>query len=143
MDTPINIIMEIVSITTEDALPILDDKGKLVGIVTDGDILKLSELKEGLEQSSIGLGDDEDQWTWEGIRDTVRMYHSTSEVSLPMDPVEEVMVKHVKTATKRTPICDVAKMMVKHDISHIPLVNSENRLVGMVSDIDLMDCLEK
>jgi CBS domain-containing protein len=53
------------------------------------------------------------------------------------------MVKEVKKATKRTPICDVAKMMTKHDISHVPLVNSEDRLVGMVTDIDLMACLSK
>ena len=141
METPINVIMEIISITTEDALPILNDDGKLVGIVTDGDIFKLSELKEGLEQSNIGLGDDEDQWTWEGIRDTVRMYHATSEVSFPKIPVKEVMVKDVKTSTKSTPAIEIAKMMIKNKISHIPIVDSETRLIGMISDIDLMQCL--
>ncbi len=140
-ETPVNIVMEIIKITNENALPVLDENRKVIGIVSDGDIFKLSQIKEEIEESNMGIGDDEDQWTWEGIRDTVRMYHSTSEVSLPMEPVEKVMVKNVKTATKRTPICDVAKMMVKHDISHIPLVNSENRLVGMVTDIDLMDCI--
>jgi CBS domain-containing protein len=141
MDTPINIIMEIISITTEDALPILNDNGKLIGIVTDGDIFKLSELKEGLEQSSIGLGDDEDQWTWEGIRDTVRMYHATSEVSFPKIPVKEIMVKDVKTATKSTKVIDIAKMMIKNKISHIPIVDSETRLLSMIDDIDLMQCI--
>ena len=142
-ETPINIVMEIINITNENALPVLDENRKVIGIVSDGDIFKLSQIKEEIAESNMGIGDDEDQWTWEGIRDTVRMYHSTSEVSLPMDPVEKVMVKDVKTATKRTPICDVAKMMTKHDISHIPLVNSENRLVGMVTDIDLMGCMIK
>lgn len=138
-ETPINIVMEIIKITNENALPVLDENRKVIGIVSDGDIFKLSQIKEEIEESNMGIGDDEDQWTWEGIRDTIRMYHSTSEVSLPMEPVEKVMVKKVKTATKRTPVCDVAKTMIKHDISHIPLVNSENRLVGMVTDIDLMD----
>lgn len=140
-ETPINIVMEIINITNENALPVLDEKRKVIGIITDGDIFKLSKIKEEIEESKMGIGDDEDQWTWEGIRDTVRMYHSTSEVSLPMEPVEKVMVKDVKTATKRTPVCDVAKKMLKHDISHIPLVNSENRLTGMITDIDLMNCL--
>jgi CBS domain-containing protein len=142
-ETPINIVMEIINITNENALPVLDEHRKVIGIVSDGDIFKLSQIKEEIEESKMGIGDDEDQWTWEGIRDTVRMYHSTSEVSLPMEPVEKVMIKEVKTATKRTPICDVAKMMTKHDISHVPLVNSEDRLVGMVTDIDLMACLSK
>lgn len=140
-ETPINIVMEIINITNENALPVLDEHRKVIGIVTDGDIFKLSQIKEEIEESHIGIGDDEDQWTWEGIRDTVRMYHSTSEVSLPMEPVEKVMIKKVKTATKRTPVCDVAKMMIKNDISHIPIVNSEDRLVGMITDIDLMSCL--
>ncbi len=141
-ETPVNIVMEIIKITNENALPVLDENRKVIGIVSDGDIFKLSHIKEEIEESNMGIGDDEDQWTWEGIRDTVRMYHSTSEVSLPMDPVEKVMVKNVKTATKRTPICDVAKMMIKNDISHIPLVNSENRLLAMVTDIDLMNCIK-
>jgi len=140
-ETPINIVMEIINITNENALPILDEHRKVIGIVSDGDIFKLSQIKEGIEESNMGIGDDEDEWTWEGIRDTVRMYHSTSEVSLPLEPVEKVMIPKVKTATKRTPVCDVAKMMIKNDISHIPLVNSENRLVGMVTDIDLMTCV--
>ena len=142
-ETPINIVMEIIKITNENALPVLDENRKVIGIVSDGDIFKLSQIKEDIEESKMGIGDDEDQWTWEGIRDTIRMYHSTSEVSLPVEPVEKVMVKKVKTATKRTPACDVAKMMVKHDISHIPLVNSENRLVGMATDIDLMNCITR
>ena len=141
-ETPVNIVMEIIKITNENALPVLDENRKVIGIVSDGDIFKLSHIKEEIEESNMGIGDDEDQWTWEGIRDTVRMYHSTSEVSLPMDPVEKVMVQKVKTATKRTPICDVAKMMIKNDISHIPLVNSENRLLAMVTDIDLMNCIK-
>lgn len=140
-DTPINIVMEIINITNENSLPVLDSDRKIIGIVSDGDIFKLSQIKEEIEESKMGIGDDEDQWTWEGIRDTVRMYHSTSEVSLPVEPVEKVMVTDLKTATKRTPVCDVAKMMIKNNISHIPLVNSENRVVGMVTDIDLMNCV--
>ena len=140
-ETPIDIIMEIINITRENALPVLNEKRKVVGIVSDGDIIKLSEIKEEIKQSNMGLGSDEDQWTWEGIRDTVRMYHETSEVSLPNIPVKEVMVKDVKTATFSTPICEVAKTMVKNNISHVPIVDSENRLIGMITDIDLMQCL--
>jgi len=141
VDTPINIIMEIINVTNENALPVLDDNLKVVGIVTDGDLFKLSELKEDIEQSHMGIGDDEDQWTWEGIRDTVRMYHATSEVLLPNIPVKEVMIPDVKTATKNTPVCEIAKLMIKNNISHIPIVSSDNRLVGMVTDMDLMSCM--
>jgi CBS domain-containing protein len=139
-DTPINIIMEIISITRENALPILNDERKLCGIVTDGDLFKLSHIKESVSHSDIGMGGDEDEWTWEGIRDTIRLHYSTSEVSLPSVPVKEIMIGNVIKATKNTPVHEVAEKMINNKISHIPVVDSDDRLIGMVTDIDLMAC---
>jgi CBS domain-containing protein len=88
----------------------------------------------------MGMGGDEDDWTWEGIRDTVRLHYSTSEVSLPPVPVKQVMITDVVKATKNTPVTEVAEKMLNNHISHIPVVDSDDRLVGMVTDIDLMAC---
>jgi len=137
-DTPINIIMEIINITHEHALPVLNDERKLVGIVTDGDLFKLSHIKESVSQTDLGMGGDEDAWTWEGIRDTVRLHYSTSEVSLPPVAVKEVMITNVVKAYLNTPVNEVANKMLKNNISHIPVVDSNDRLIGMVTDIDLM-----
>ncbi len=139
-DTPINIIMEIISITRENALPVLNDERKVCGIVTDGDLFKLSHIKESVSHSDIGMGGDEDEWTWEGIRDTIRLHYSTSEVSLPSVPVKEIMIGNVIKATKNTPVHEVAEKMINNKISHIPVVDSDDRLIGMVTDIDLMAC---
>ena len=140
-ETPITIIMEIINITNETALPVLDDDRKLVGIVSEGDLFKLSHIKESISQTNIGMGGDEDEWTWEGIRDTVRLYYSTTQVDLPPVPVKEVMVTKLISASKNTPISEVARKMYKNNISHVPVVNSDNRLVGMVTDIDLIKCM--
>lgn len=140
-DTPINIVMEIVNITHENALPVLDEERKLCGIVTDGDLFKLSHIRESVSQTNLGMGGDEDAWTWEGIRDTVRLHYSTLEVSLPSVPVKEVMITNVLKAYKNTPVNEVAEKMLKNQISHIPVVDSNNRLLGMVTDIDLMACM--
>ncbi|MBU0496461.1 MAG: CBS domain-containing protein [Candidatus Thermoplasmatota archaeon] len=140
-ETPITIIMEIINITSETALPILNDDRKLAGIVSEGDLFKLSHIKESVSQTNIGMGGDEDEWTWEGIRDTVRLYYSTTQVNLPPVPAKEVMVTKIITASKNTPISEVARKMYKNNISHIPVVNSDNRLIGMVTDIDLMKCM--
>ena len=137
-ETPINIVMEIINITHENALPILNDERKLVGILTDGDLFKLSHIKESVSQTELGMGGDEDAWTWEGIRDTVRLHYSTSEVSLPQVPAKEVMITNVIKAYENTPANEVAEKMVKNQISHIPVVDSNDRIVGMVTDIDLM-----
>ena len=140
-DTPLNIVMEIINITHENALPILDDERKLVGIVTDGDLFKLSHIRESVSQTNLGMGGDEDDWTWEGIRDTIRLHYSTSEVTLPPVPVKQVMVTDVIKATLNTPVNEVADKMLKNRISHIPVVDSNIRLIGMVTDIDLMACM--
>jgi CBS domain-containing protein len=140
-DTPINIVMEIISITHEHALPILNNERKLIGIITDGDLFKLSHIRESVSQTNLGMGGDEDAWTWEGIRDTVRLHYSTSEVTLPIVPVNEIMITDVIKATTNTPVNEVAEKMLKNHISHIPVVGSNDRLIGMVTDIDLMACM--
>jgi CBS domain-containing protein len=127
-DTPINV-------------PILNDHLKVSGIVTDGDLFKLSHIKESISRSDFGIGSDEDQWTWEGIRDTVRLYYSTTEVSLPPVAVKEVMISNVIKAYKNTTVSEVAESMIKNNISHIPIVTATDRLIGMVTDIDLMACI--
>jgi len=139
--TPIDIIMEIINITHENALPILDDGRKLCGIVTDGDLFKLSHIRESVSQTNMGMGGDEDAWTWEGIRDTVRLHYSTSEVSLPPVPVKEVMISDVVKVYKHSSVNEVADKMLKNNISHIPVVDSNERLIGMITDIDLLACM--
>jgi len=140
-DTPINIVMEIINITHTHAMPILDDNRKLIGIVTDGDLFKLSHIRESVSHSDMGMGGDEDDWTWEGIRDTVRLHYSTTEVSLPPVPVREVMVEKIIKAYKTTPVTEIAGTMLKNKISHVPVVDSQDHLLGMVTDIDLMACM--
>jgi CBS domain-containing protein len=140
-ETPINIVMEIINITRENALPVLNHERKLCGIVSDGDLFKLSHIRESVSKTDLGMGGDEDEWTWEGIRDTVRIHYTTSEVSLPSVPVKEVMVTNVVKASKHTPVKEVAEKMLKNRISHIPVVDANDRLVGMVTDIDLMACI--
>jgi CBS domain-containing protein len=142
-ETPITIIMEIINVTSETALPILNKEGELAGIVSEGDLFKLSHIKESVSQTNLGMGGDEDEWTWEGIRDTIRLYYSTTKVDLPQVAVKEIMVTNVVKAYKNDPISEIASKMIKNKISHVPVVNPENRLLGMVTDIDLMACMFK
>ncbi len=142
-ENPITIIMEIINITNETALPILNDERKLVGIVSEGDLFKLSHIRESISRTDMGMGGDEDAWTWEGIRDTVRLYYSTTTIDLPPVPVKEVMVTDVIKAYRNDPISEVALKMFKNNISHVPVIDSENRLEGMVTDIDLLSCMFK
>jgi CBS domain-containing protein len=142
-ETPITIIMEIINVTNETALPILNKECELAGIVSEGDLFKLSHIKESVSQTNMGMGGDEDDWTWEGIRDTIRLYYSTTKVDLPPVAVKEIMVTNVIRAYKNDPVSEIASKMMKNKISHVPVVSSEDHLLGMVTDIDLMACMFK
>ena len=51
------------------------------------------------------------------------------------------MITDVKKAYKNTPVNEVAEKLVKNHISHMPIVDADDRLIGMVTDIDLMACM--
>ncbi len=142
-ENPITLIMEIIKITNENALPVLNNDCKLSGIVSEGDLFKLSHIRESISQTNMGMGGDEDAWTWEGIRDTLRLYYSTTKVDLPPVPVKEVMITDVIKAYSNDPVGEISQKMIKNKISHVPVVDSDNRLIGMVTDIDLMACMFK
>ncbi len=137
-DTPLPVVMKIFRLTHASALPVLDEEGDLAGIVADGDLFTFSHLKESVVNSNMGIGEDEDVWTWEGIRDVMRLYYETSKIELPPVPVGEVMVKDVITAYRKTPISEVAKKMLDNGVDQLPLMDETDDIIGMVYDIDLM-----
>ncbi len=142
-DNPITFIMEVINVTNETALPVLNKELELAGIVSEGDLFKLSHIRESMSQTNMGMADDEDAWTWEGIRDTIRLYYSTTKVDLPPVPVKEVMISNVIKAYKNDPISEIARKMYRNKISHVPVVDPDNKLIGMVTDIDLISCMFK
>ena len=51
---------------------------------------------------------------------------------------KEIMKPEVITVSPETPVREVARLMVEHDISGFPVVDGEGNLVGVVSEHDLM-----
>ena len=139
--TPLPVVMKIFRITDMPALPVLGSNTKLVGIVTDGDLFNFSLVREGIDISNIGIGEDEDLWTWEGIRDIMRLYYETSKIELPEVAVKEVMVRDVITVYKREKIGEVARKMIENGIDQMPVVDENNEIIGMIYDTDLMKAL--
>ena len=137
-ETPLPVVMKIFRLTNASALPVLDDEGNLAGIVADGDLFTFSHLKESVVNSNLGIGEDEDVWTWEGIRDVMRLYYETSKIELPSVPVGEVMVRDVITVYRKTPISEVAKKMLDNGVDQLPVLDETDDIIGMVYDVDLM-----
>ena len=51
---------------------------------------------------------------------------------------KEIMTTNVVSVKKEATITDVAALLVKHKISGLPVVDEEQRLVGMVTEGDLI-----
>ena len=52
--------------------------------------------------------------------------------------VEDVMTRDVITVSPATPIHEAASLMVEHRVSGLPVIDAEGRLVGIISDGDLI-----
>ncbi len=93
-------------------LPVIDQRGKLVGIITEKQILSYSPSKATLL----------DAYEIQGAMNRI--------------PVEKVMTRDVITIAHDTPIEEAARIMADHGISGIPVL-SRGSLVGVICETDL------
>jgi CBS domain-containing protein len=123
------------------ASPVLDDDGSLIGIVTDRDIFNLSDVDGHTAVSDLGIGEDEDSWTWEGLRNVMKLYYEVKHIKLPNIPVNDVMVKDPVTIFRKTSISEAAKLMRKNDFGQLPIRDSKDRLFAMIYELDTLVAL--
>jgi CBS domain-containing protein len=103
-------------------LPVVDDEGNLVGIITEGDLLG-------------GVTGDRQRRRW------LEFILNDGSASPPQPPraqsVGELMTRQVITATEDTPVQEIVKQMKTNGIKRIPVVKG-NKVVGIVSRSDLL-----
>ena len=93
-------------------LPVVDAAGHLAGIVTEGDINRVSD-------SHVT-----------DVRD-YNMYHRVADL-----PIGEIMTRAVVTVTPDTPLIDVARRLLDHRIGGVPVLEGE-QIVGVITESDL------
>jgi CBS-domain-containing membrane protein len=109
-------------------LPVVDGKGGLVGIVTEGDFLRRAEIGTQRKRPRwleilIGPGRLAEEYV-----------HSSSR------KVGDVMTADPRTIGEDTPLEDAVQLMEKHRIKRLPVVR-DGRLVGIVSRANVMHAL--
>lgn len=104
-------------------LPVVDDKGALMGIVTEGDLLREGEpAADRPRWLKILLGREE----------LVR----PSQLPHPR-MVKDVMTAPVVTVSDDTPVHEVVDLMERHGIKRMPVVR-DKKIIGIVSRADLL-----
>ncbi len=143
IDVPLKVVYKTMSLTKLTAFPIIDDDLNLVGIITDRDIINSAKVDVSTSMSQVGMGEDEDAWTWEGIRNVLKILYLEEKLEIPPIKVSELMIKNPVYVHTKTSISKVASIMVDNDFSQLPVKNAYDDLVAMIYDIDLISVLSQ
>jgi CBS domain-containing protein len=139
--TPIDVVGEIMKLANAEASPVIDSTNRVVGIVTEGALLKASKIEDTIERADLSAGSDEDAWTWEAVRDTMSFYYGVSRVELPSSPVKDIMMAEYESIFHKTGISECARQMRRFDVELLPVVTADEKLEGIIKDSDLVKVL--
>ncbi|MBA8904979.1 CBS domain-containing protein [Aminobacter ciceronei] len=108
-------------------LPVIDDAGRVVGIITEGDLMRRSEL------GAQALAPVDRQFSTEEN-------HAGAYVKSHSWKVADVMTSDPAKVDEETPLPRIAALMVERGIKRVPMMKEEH-LVGIVSRTDLLRIL--
>jgi len=141
-EMPLSVAGRIMELGRVKAAPVLNLEFELVGLITDRDLINAAVIEDETGHSDLSLGADEDAWTWEGMRDTMKLYYGVSKIKLPDKRVSEVMVKEVVTATRNCEVNECAGKMSENKFDQLPVISTRGKLTGMLLDRNLLKVLE-
>ncbi|CUS05957.1 CBS domain pair family protein (fragment) [Candidatus Promineifilum breve] len=101
--------------TTEEIrrMPVVDDEGRLVGIITIGDI----RSAEPSPATSLSI--------WE-------MNYLLSSLK-----IEKIMTRHPRTITADATLAEAARTMLEYRVSGLPVVDEGMHVVGIITESDI------
>ena len=110
------------------ALPVVEKNGRVIGIVSEGDLLHRAETATELRRSWwLEMMTSTNQLAGEYIRS-----HSAK--------VTDVMTRDVISVTDTTPVADIAVLLESNRIKRLPVLR-EGKLAGIVSRANLVRAL--
>jgi CBS domain-containing protein len=109
-------------------LPVIDDAGNLVGMVSESDFLRRSEIGTGRRHAVwltffMGPG-----------RAAAEFIHERGR------KVADVMTRDVITVQEETSLSDIVALMEKHDIKRVPVMRGKSA-VGIVTRSNLLQAM--
>jgi len=110
------------------AAPVVDEKGELVGIVSEGDLMRRPEIGTTKRHS----------WWLELISN--KWASATEYIKSHSRKVADVMTRDLITAKPDTPLGDIAGLLERNQIKRVPIVEG-GKLVGIVSRANILQAL--
>ncbi|UVD60078.1 CBS domain-containing protein (plasmid) [Rhizobium sp. Pop5] len=111
-------------------LPVVDTNGALVGIVSEGDFLRRSELNTQRNRP----------WLLDWLTSPGKI--ATEYVRTHGRRVDEVMTSPVSAIAPTASVSDAVRLMERYDIKRLPVVEN-GKLVGIIARSDLLRALSR
>ena len=136
-------VERVIKLTKVTAFPVLDNNGNLKGLVTERDLLNGANLDSKTVSTQLGIGEDDDAWSWESLRDIYTFYYTIRDLEIPNVEVEKIMVKNPISIFEGASAYDAARIMKKNKFTQLPVRDVDDELSGMVYDFDIISSLIK
>lgn len=132
-ETPIKEVANLLLEKSISAVPVLDQSGRLVGIVSEGDLVRRGPAGRGGRRSWWLDQFEADTTHDEGFRNYLRGHGLRA---------KDVMTREVVSVNEDTTAAEVAELLERHAIKRVPVVRS-GKLTGIVSRANLLSLLAR
>lgn len=126
-DAPLRQAVRALSTAKVSGLPVVDDSGRLVGIVTEHDVVQaiMPTYEEIVSEEYAVLDFDY----------VVSRFHKVRDI-----PVSSIMTRNVVAVSEDDPLVKAASLILIRKVKRLPVVRGEE-LVGIVSRIDIVEAV--
>jgi CBS domain-containing protein len=139
-EMPLPVAGAVMEYAAVEACPVIDSSLKLVGIISDRDLIKASVIEDSVEKTDMSADDGEDSWMWDRVMQSMQKYYSVSRMRLRNIKVSEAMVPAI-AAVKNNTVSECATIMSRDKIDQMPVVTSSQKLMGLLRDKDIVKAL--
>ena len=134
VDEPLAYTVAAMRISDVSAVPVLNSRGKMVGILTDRDLFS-DQTKDAEAMRRLGIEDSE----LAGFRNVLPLFYAaTGKYIDDGRKVRDYMVPDPLTVFKKTTLNEVARLMIQNDFGQVPVHGTKDELVGMIYDVDVL-----
>jgi CBS-domain-containing membrane protein len=124
-DTDVQAVAELLLECRISAVPVVDEDGRVCGIVSEGDLINRADAGTRHRRS----------WWLEMLRGSEEQARDF--LRSRGRRVKDVMTSDVVAAAEDTPLADIAALLEKHRIKRVPVLR-DGKIVGIVSRADLL-----
>lgn len=132
--TPISVAYQISNYFKFKSLVTLTDEGKAIGILTETDFIKESNIAQEQVIRSSSIGTEGDKWTW----NSESVMYVMKNILKFSDKRACDVTGDLQSVTRKTTVKECANLLKKYHIEQVPVLNMSQEPIGLVRSSDLM-----